>query len=93
MLAQAAQKAMGALQWGLAASLFSQAADALAIDPHTQAETVQAQNHRRSARNYKALVGTNAPNRLIKDVVGYGEMQHQLERDAATAQNRYWSPA
>jgi len=83
MLTQAARQAQGALQWGLAANLYDQAADALSVDPHTGKETMQAQAHRRSARNCRALVGTNAPNRLIKDAPDYGHMTRQAiaERD------------
>ncbi len=65
LLAKAAANAQGALQWALPA------------DPHTGKETMQAQSHRRSARNCRALVGTNAPNRLIKDAPDYGHMTRQ----------------
>lgn len=77
LLAKAAKNAQGALQWGMAANLYEQAADALPVDLHTGKETMQAQAHRRSARNCRALVGTNAPNRLIKDAPDYGHMTRQ----------------
>lgn len=77
LLAKAAANAQGALQWAMAANLYDQAAAALPADPHTGKETMQAQAHRRSARNCRALVGTNAPNRLIKDAPDYGHMNRQ----------------
>lgn len=77
LLAKAAMNAQGALQWAMAANLYDQAAAALPADPHTGKETMQAQAHRRSARNCRALVGTNAPNRLIKDAPDYGHMTRQ----------------
>lgn len=77
MLAQAAKKAQAALQWGLAANLYDQAADALQPDPNTGKETMQAQAHRRSARNCQALVGTTAPPRALRDCPDYGHMTRQ----------------
>ncbi len=85
--------AQGALQWAMAASLYTQAADALPKDVHTGRDTAQAQAHRRSARNCQALVGTNAPNRLIKDNPDYEATLKQLRRDAEAEQDRFWSPA
>ncbi len=55
MLAQAGQRAQLAMQWGLAANYFDQAAEALYLDPHTGAETIQARAHRRSAQICRAL--------------------------------------
>ena len=77
MLAQAARKAQAALQWALAANLYDQAAAALPADPHTGKETMQAQAHRRSARNCQALVGTTAPPRALRDCPDYGHMTRQ----------------
>jgi hypothetical protein len=65
-LANAARKAQGALQWQLAASLWTQAADALQRDPHTGNETLQAQAHRR------------VPRQLPKDNPDYRHMTKAL---------------
>lgn len=89
-LANAAKNAQGALQWGLAERLYNEAADVLPRDPHTNAETIQAQCYRRAARTCKALLGTSASNRLIKDNPEYGLIQRQMEREAELAQNRFW---
>ncbi|MBL7089129.1 hypothetical protein [Acidovorax sp.] len=77
LLVKAAMNAQGALQWAMAANLYDQAAAALPADPHTGKETMQAQAHRRSARNCQALVGTTAPPRAIKDAPDYGHMTRQ----------------
>ncbi len=74
MLEQAAKKAMGALQWRLAAELYTQAADCLPKDPHTGGDTIQAQAHRRAAANCTALSKTRTPSQLIKDAPDYGHM-------------------
>lgn len=74
MLAQAARKAQGALQWGLAASLWTQAANALQRDPHTGNETLQAQAHRRSAKTCEAMARTRVPTQLPKDNPDYRHM-------------------
>lgn len=86
MLAQAGKRAQLAMQWGLAASLYGQAADALPLDPHTGFETVQAAAHRRCAAQCQALVGTAARNRLLRDCPEYGA----IERAAAQEHSREW---
>lgn len=73
-LANAARKAQGALQWALAASLWTQAADALQRDPHTGKETLQAQAHRRSANTCQAMARTRVPRQLPKDNPDYRHM-------------------
>ncbi len=74
MLHHGAKKAMGALQWRLAAELYTQAADCLPKDPHTGGDTIQAQAHRRAAATCSALAKTRTPNHLIKDAPDYGHM-------------------
>lgn len=86
-LAQAARRAMGALQWDMAAVLFTQAADALPSNPHTSGDTITAQAHRRSARHCAAMAGTQAPQQLIKDAPDYGRMQ----RAAIAEHEREWT--
>lgn len=83
-LAHAARKAQGALQWALAASLWAQAADALQRDPHTGKETLQAQAHRRSARNCEAMARTRVPPQLPDDNPDYRHMTRaaKAEHDA-----------
>lgn len=80
-LAQAARRAMGALQWDMAAVLFTQAADALPRNPHTGGDTITAQTHRRSAQHCTAMAGTQAPQHLIKDAPDYGRMQREAIAD------------
>jgi hypothetical protein len=86
-LAQAARRAMGALQWDMAAALYTQAADALPLNPHTSSETITAQAHRRSARHCTAMAGTQVPPQLIKDAPDYRRLQReaisQHERECA----------
>lgn len=86
MLAKAGKRAQLAMQWGLAASFYAQAADALPLDPHTGRETIQARTHRRSAASCQALVGTFARNRLLRDCPEYGA----LERAAIEQHAREW---
>lgn len=86
MLAQAGKRAQLAMQWGLAASLYAQAADALPLDPHTGHETVQAAAHRRCAAQCQALVGTAARNRLLRDCPEYGA----IERAKVKEHSREW---
>ncbi|WP_128422655.1 hypothetical protein [Delftia tsuruhatensis] len=86
MLAEAGKRAMLAMQWGLAASLYSQAADAIPLNTHTGRETIQARMHRLSAAMCKAMVGTFASNRLLRDCPEYGA----LERAAVEAHTREW---
>lgn len=86
MLAQAGRRAQLAMQWGLAASLYGQAADALPLDPHTGQETVQATAHRRCAAQCQALIGTSARNRLLRDCPEYGA----IERAAVQEHSREW---
>lgn len=93
LLAKAAKNAEGALQWGMAASLYTQAAEALPKDVHTGRDTAQAQAHRRSAQICSAMKGTSAPLRLLKDAPDYGATLKQLQREAEAEQNRFWSPA
>jgi hypothetical protein len=77
-LANAARKAQGALQWELAASLWTQAANALQRDPHTGNETLQAQAHRRSAKTCEAMARTRVPKQLPKDNPDYRHMTKAL---------------
>jgi hypothetical protein len=93
LLAKAAKNAQGALQWAMAASLYTQAADALPKDVHTGRDTTQAQAHRRSAQICSAMKETRAPQRLLKDAPDYGAAQRQLLREAEAEANRFWSPA
>lgn len=86
MLAAAGKRAQLAMQRGLAANYFDQAAESLPRDPHTGAETIQAQAHRRSAATCRALVGTAARNRLLRDCPEYGA----TERAAAQEHSREW---
>lgn len=86
MLAQAGKRAQLAMQWGLAASLYDQAAAALPVDPHTGRETVQASAHRRCAAQCQALIGTSARNRLLRDCPEYGA----IERAAVQEHSREW---
>ncbi|WP_159917848.1 hypothetical protein [Pantoea sp. 18069] len=86
MLAAAGKRAQLAMQWGLAANYFDQTAEALPRDPHTDAETIQAQAHRRSAATCRALVGTAARNRLLRDCPEYGA----IERAAVKEHPREW---
>ena len=90
-LAEAAKRAQGALQWALAACLWNQAADVLQRDPHTGDETIQAQAHRRAANNCRALVGTNAPMRLLEDSPDYGAMQRERIAEGERQWNREWN--
>lgn len=87
MLAQAGKRAQLAMQWGLAASLYAQAADALPLDRHTGHETVQAAAHRRCAAQCQALVGTAARNRLLRDCPEYGA----IERANIKEHSREWT--
>jgi hypothetical protein len=91
LLAKAAKNAEGALLWEMAASLYTQAADALPKDVHTGRDTAQAQAHRRSAQICSAMKGTRAPQRLLKDAPDYGAMQRQLLREAEAEANRMGS--
>ena len=77
-LANAARKAQGTLQWALAASLWTQAADALQRDPHTGKETLQAKSHRRSAQTCQAMAQTRVPQQLPKDNPDYRHMTKAL---------------
>ncbi|BEU96309.1 hypothetical protein ACDW_20140 [Acidovorax sp. DW039] len=52
--------------------------------------SIQAQFYRRAVRTCKALLGTRASNRLIKDNPEYGLIQRQIEREAELAQSRFW---
>lgn len=89
MLSAAGKRAQHAMQWGLAANYFDQAAAALPLDPHTGAETIQARAHRRSAANCRALVGTFARNRLLADCPEYGAIA-RAEEEAHTREWREW---
>lgn len=89
MLAQAGQRAQLAMQWGLAANYFDQAAEALYLDPHTGAETIQARAHRRSAQICRALLGTFARNRLLADCPEYGAIA-RTEEEAHAREWREW---
>lgn len=92
MLAEAGKRAQLAMQWGLAVSLYNQAADALPLDPHTGRETIQASAHRRSAAHCQALVGTFARNRLLRDCPEYGAIARAKE-EAHTREWREWRNA
>lgn len=83
-LAQAARRAMGALQWDMAAVLYTQAADALPPNPHTGADTIVAHSYRMFAKQCAAMAGTQAPHQLIKDAPDYG----RLQRDAIAQHER-----
>ncbi|MEQ6473991.1 hypothetical protein [Comamonas sp. wu1-DMT] len=89
MLAQAGQRAQLAMQWGLAANLYDQAAEVLYLDPHTGAETIQARAHRRSAQICRSLLGTFARNRLLADCPEYGAIAC-AEEEAHTREWREW---
>lgn len=93
LLAKAAKNAEGALQWGMSANLYKQAADAIPKDVHTGRDTAQAQAHRRSAQICSSMKGTRAPQRLLKDAPDYGAAQRQLMREAEAEAHRFWSPA
>lgn len=86
-LAQAARRAMGALQWDMAAVLYTQAADALPPNPHTGADTIVAHSYRMFAKQCTAMAGTQPPQQLIKDAPDYGRMQ----RAAIAAHEREWT--
>lgn len=86
-LAQAARRAMGALQWDMAAVLYTQAADALPPNPHTGADTIVAHSYRMFAKQCTAMAGTQAPQQLIKDAPDYGRMQ----RAAIAEHEREWT--
>lgn len=70
-LAAAAKRAMGGLQWKLAAHLYEQAADVLPKAPNKGPETIQAQGYRRSARQCHSMANTRVPRQLIKDNPDY----------------------
>lgn len=91
LLAKAAKNAQGALQWSMAATLWSQAAEALPRDPHTGRETLQAQAYRRSASHCQALVNTNAPMRLVKDAPDYEAEYRKRLREVEAYQDTFWS--
>ena len=89
-LAHAARQAQGALEWALAESLWNRAADALQRDPHTGKETLQAQAHRRSARNCQAMARTKVPAQLIKDNPDYRHMTKAMIEEEEAIWRRYY---
>ncbi|WP_426307746.1 hypothetical protein ACN9MJ_10410 [Acidovorax facilis] len=89
-LAKAARKAQGALEWALAANLWTQAANALQRDPRTGQETLQALDHRRCARNCEAMTRTRVPNQLIKDNPDYRHMTRALIAEEEAIWRRHY---